>query len=89
MDYEKITSKEDLDNRIKSYQKKYGCPLECFLATRVGRSSKTIQINMYGDYAVYNEIDDSEEIIPHAELMDSNIGKAIAAGRFYQYIWND
>ena len=49
------------------------------------RSSKEISLNENNDYHIYNEIDDSEEIIVHSQLMSSFIGEAINKGALYKY----
>lgn len=80
---QKINSQQELDELI---EKNNGYPLECFVNLRFGlRSSKDIELNAYGDYTIFNECDDSEEMIPHEELMNSYIGEAISKGALYKY----
>lgn len=80
----KINSQKELDDLIKNV--KDGYPLECFVLLNFGaRSSKDISLNENNDYHIYNEIDDSEEIIVHSQLMNSFIGEAISKGAFYKY----
>ena len=81
---QKIDSQEKLDAYIKKV--KEGYPLECFVLLKFNlRSSKFISLNENGDYYVYNECDDSEEIINHGSLMTSFIGEAISKGALYKY----
>ena len=80
----RIKSQNELDELIKGT--KQGYPLECFVQLNFGlRSSKFISLNENGDYYVYNECDDSEEIINHGALMTSFIGEAISKGALYKY----
>lgn len=79
----KILSQEQLDRLI---EKNPDRPLDCFVLLNYGlRSSKSITFD--GDsYYIYNEIDDSEDIIKHDKLMDSfPIGEAIKKGALYTY----
>ena len=79
----KILSQKQLDRLIEKNPDK---SLDCFVLLNYGlRSSKTITSD--GDnYYIYNEIDDTEEIIPHNKLMDSfPIGEAIKRGVLYTY----
>ena len=81
---QKIYSQKELDDLIKNV--KGGYPLECFVLLNFGlRSSKDISLNENNDYHVYNEADDSEEIIVHSKLMSSFIGEAISKGALYKY----
>lgn len=81
---QKINTQKELDDLIKNV--KGGYPLECFILLNFGiRSSKEISLNENNDYNIYNEIDDSEEIIVHSQLMSSFIGKAISKGALYKY----
>ena len=81
---QKINSQKELDDLIKKVEGNY--PLECFVLLNFGiRSSKDISLNENNDYHVYNEIDDSEEIIVHSQLMSSFIGEAISKGALYKY----
>lgn len=81
---QKINSQKELDDLIKNV--KGGYPLECFVLLNFGvRSSKDVSLNENNDYHIYNEIDDSEEIIVHSQLMNSFIGEAISKGAFYKY----
>ena len=81
---QKINSQKELDDLIKNV--KGGYPLECFVLLHFGlRSSKDISLNENNDYHVYNEVDDSEEIIVHSKLMSSFIGEAINKGALYKY----
>ena len=79
----KILSQKQLDRLI---EKNPDRSLECFILLNYGlRSSKSISSD--GDnYYIYNEIDDTEETIPHDKLMDSSpIGEAIKKGALYEY----
>lgn len=79
----KILSQEQLDSLIEKNPDK---SLDCFVLLNYGlRSSKSITFD--GDnYYIYNEIDDSEDIIKHDKLMDSfPIGEAIKRGVLYTY----
>ncbi len=81
---QKISSQNELDDLIKKVEG--DCPLECFVLLNFGmRSSKEISLNENNDYHIYNEIDDSEEIIVHSQLMSSFIGEAINKGALYKY----
>ena len=79
----KILSQKQLDRLI---EKNSDRSLDCFVLLNYGlRSSKSITYD--GDnYYIYNEIDDTEETIPHDKLMDSSpIGEAIKKGVLYSY----
>lgn len=79
----KITSQQQLDKLIEEDSNK---SLDCFVRLNYDlRSSKSIAFD--GDsYYIYNEIDDSENIIKHNKLMDSfPIGEAIKKGVLYAY----
>ena len=79
----KILSQEQLDSLIEEDPNK---ALDCFVRLNYGlRSSKSITSD--GDsYYIYNEIDDSENIVKHDKLMDSfPIGEAIKKGALYAY----
>ena len=79
----KILSQEQLDSLIEEDPNK---SLDCFVRVNYGlRSSKSITFD--GDsYYIYNEIDDSEDIIKHDKLMDSfPIGEAIKKRVLYSY----
>lgn len=79
-----IKTQEELDNLIK--KQKEGYPLECFVQLNFGiRSSKFISLDENNDYYIYNECDDSEEKIPHNNLMAAFIGEAITKGALYKY----
>lgn len=81
---QKISSQSELDDLIRKV--KGGYPLQCFVLLNFGaRSSKDISLNENNDYHIYNEIDDSEEIIVHSQLMSSFIGEAISKGALYKY----
>lgn len=81
---QKISSQSELDDLIKKV--KGGYPLQCFVLLNFGaRSSKDISLNENNDYHIYNEIDDSEEIIVHSQLMSTFIGEAISKGALYKY----
>lgn len=81
---QKINSQKELDDLIRKVEGGY--PLECFVLLNFGiRSSKDILLNENNDYHIYNEIDDSEEIIVHSQLMSSFIGEAINKGALYKY----
>ena len=79
----KILSQKQLDRLI---EKNPDRSLDCFVILNYGlRSSKSITFD--GDsYYIYNEINDSENIIKHNKLMDSfPIGEAIKKGALYTY----
>lgn len=81
---QKISSQSELDDLIKKV--KGGYPLQCFVLLNFGaRSSKDISLNENNDYHIYNEIDNSEEIIVHSQLMSTFIGEAISKGALYKY----
>lgn len=81
---QKISSQKELDDLIRKVEGGY--PLECFVLLNFGiRSSKDISLNENNDYHVYNEIDDSEEIIVHSQLINTFIGEAINKGALYKY----
>lgn len=81
---QKIQSQQELDDLIGKCKKDR--PLECFILLRHGlRSSKFISLNENGDYYVYHECDDTEEVVNHGTLMDTFIGKSIKDGAFYRY----
>lgn len=81
---QKISSQSELDDLIKKV--KGGYPLQCFVLLNFGaRSSKDISLNENNDYHIYNEIDDSEEITVHSQLMSTFIGEAISKGALYKY----
>lgn len=81
---QKISSQSELDDLIKKV--KGGYPLQCFVLLNFGaRSSKDISLNENNDYHIYNEINDSEEIIVHSQLMSTFIGEAISKGALYKY----
>lgn len=83
--YQRINSQEELDSLLeKSLQT--DTPLACFVALNFGlRSSKDISFTENNDYFVFHHIDDSEEYIPHKELMHNFIGEAITKGALYKY----
>ena len=79
----KILSQEQLDRLISEDSDK---SLDCFVRLNYGlRPSKSITSD--GDsYYIYNEIDDSENIVKHDKLMDSfPIGEAIKKRALYTY----
>lgn len=79
----RITSQEQLDTLIEDGLNN---PLDCFVLLNYGlHSSKEITFNDYGDYCIYNECDDSEEIISHDNFMSSFLGEAIIKGALYSY----
>lgn len=81
---QKISSQSELDDLIKKVKGSY--PLQCFVLLNFGaRSSKDISLNENNDYHIYNEIDDSEKIIVHSQLMSTFIGEAISKGALYKY----
>lgn len=81
--YQRINSQEELDELLDTLN---GGPLDCFVQLNFGfRSSKSITKNDTNDYRIYNEIDDSEEIKKHSQLMKSFIGEAISKGALYKY----
>lgn len=79
---EKINNQEELDSLIEQKEN-----LSCFisLAEGMARSSKDISFDENGDYEVYNEIDDTDEVIPHDRLSQSSIGEALEKGALYKY----
>lgn len=81
----RIESQQMLDKLLSKRSSDY--PLGCFIMLNFGlKSSKEIWRNDRGDYWVYNDVDDSEVIIPHDKLMDcSFIGEAISKGALYRY----
>lgn len=82
----RINSQEELDVLLKKKQKDSDSSLECFILLNFGiRSSKTISLNEHGDYWIYNECDDSEEIIRHHDFEKSFLGKALGNGALYRY----
>lgn len=84
--YQRINSQEELDKFINEAQEKGDLALECFVLLNFGlRSSKEISFMRSKDYYVYNEIDDTDEIIMHSDLMKSFIGEAINKGALYKY----
>ena len=79
----KILSQKQLDRLI---EKNSDRSLDCFVLLNYSlRSSKSITFD--GDsYYIYNEIDDSGDIVKHNKLMDSfPIGEAIKKGALYTY----
>ena len=79
----KILSQKQLDRLIGKNPDR---SLDCFVLLNYGlRSSKSITFD--GDnYYIYNEIDDTEDIVKHDKLMDSfPIGDAIKKGALYAY----
>lgn len=78
----RIGTQTELDNILN---KADGSPVEFYVLLKGGlRSSKCISFDEDDNYEVLNEIDDSEEIIPHDELMQSfPIGEAISRGSFF------
>lgn len=85
--YQRINSQEELDAFIKEAQEKDDSPLECFVLLDYGlRSSKEISLIGGDSYYVYNEIDDTDEVIRHSDLMKSSyIGTMISNGTLYKY----
>lgn len=81
--YYKIKDQQDLDRLITEQE---GCWLECFVALNFGlRSSKGITFTGDQDYNVFNEVDDTEEVIKHDELMDTLLGEALSKGALFVY----
>ena len=82
--YHKILSQEQLDGLINSSEDGV---LGCFVMLNGGAmSSKSITLEEDDSYFIINEIDDTEENIPHDKLMDSfPIGEAIKKGALYEY----
>lgn len=79
--YQKIDSQEKLDKLLKKED-----VIDCFVQLNFGlRSSKQISRNDKGDYCIYNEIDDSEEVIKHSQLMKHFLGEAISKSALYKY----
>jgi len=68
-----------------------GRRIECYIALQGGaRSSKTIQLDCVRNgvpvYAVFNEIDDSKQLLKESELWTlSNVGEALDRGVLYLY----
>ena len=82
--YQRIKSQKMLDELLDKQEN--GSPLDCFILLSFGlRSSKEISFNDNRDYYVYNECDDSEEIIAHGNLMNTFIGEAINKQALYKY----
>ena len=82
---QKIKTQQELDELLKE-KKKNDAFLACFVALNFGiRSSKDIMLNDNGDYCIFNEIDGSDEVIKHDELMNSFIGEAISKGALYKF----
>ena len=79
-DYLLIESLEDL----KEYLKDGECH-EFFIWLGICRSSKAMTYDGDDCFWVLNEIDNTEEQLTTAELIESNIGIAIKNGRFYAY----
>ena len=79
----KILSQKQLDRLI---EKNSDRSLDCFVLLNYGlRSSKSITFDG-NSYYIYNEIDDSGDIVKHNKLMDSfPIGEAIKKGALYTY----
>ena len=78
-----ITTQEQLDSLVKESNDNI---IDCFVRLNGGlRSSKDISINDDGSYYVYNEIDDTEEIIGHKDFTNSFIGKAMSNGALFKY----
>jgi len=50
-----------------------------------GRSSKSIQLLDDDTLSVWNEIDDTEDIIKLNNLNTTNLGLAMSKGNFYKY----
>ena len=80
----KILSQEQLDELIHSSENEM---FECFVMLNGGgMSPKSITLVEDDFYYIINEIDDTEETIPHDKLMDSfPIGEAIKKGVLYSY----
>ena len=80
----KILSQEQLDELIHSSEDEM---FECFVMLNGGgMSPKSITLVEDDFYYIVNEIDDTEETIPHDKLMDSfPIGEAIKKGVLYSY----
>ena len=79
----KIISQKQLDELIHSSEDEI---LECFVMLNGGaRSSKSITLVEKDFYEIFNDIDDTEEVISYNELMDSFIGDAIKKGVLYAY----
>ena len=68
--------------------------IDCFitLGREMIRSSKHIKYNEINKhFYILNEIDDTEQTLNEAELMDedlTNIGKALKLGALYEYNYN-
>lgn len=81
---QRIDSQEELDALISS--RRHHNPLYCFILLRAGlKASKDISFNDYGDYCVYNNVDDTTDIIEHDDIMSTYLGEAIEKGLLYKY----
>lgn len=79
----KVTTQEQLNQMI---DKANDGVLQCFVTLNLGLcSSKEIYYNDNTSYYVYNEIDDSEDIIPFDKFKDSFIGEAMTKGALFVY----
>jgi hypothetical protein len=82
-EYLKVKSIKHLNKLLKQDFNSY------FILLNGGlRSSKDIYLTAEGSYQIFNDIDDSEDILTEKELFDTsitNIGKAIRIGAFYSY----
>lgn len=79
----KITTQEQLNQMIDNADEGI---LECFILLNGGlRSSKDISYNDENSYYIYNEMDDSDEVIDFNKLKDSFIGEAITKGALFAY----
>lgn len=81
MKYKKVKSFEHLDELLAKHVYEFA------ICRGILRSSK--DITKKGDkYAIFNYIDDSEDLLTLEELKEENIGKAIVNGNFY-YLSNE
>lgn len=84
MTYKQVLSVAQLKELCRDEQREF------FILLNGGiRSSKSILYNTDDRmFEILNNIDDTEQILSESELLDedeTNIGKAILAGSFYQY----
>lgn len=82
---QRIETQDQLDKLIKEAVKK-STHLECFISLNFGlRSSKKISFTPQGNYYVYHECDDTEEIVPYNSFLKTFTGKALLNGALYKY----
>lgn len=79
----KITSLKQLNEILKKANEEF---VDFFMLLNFGlRTSKSIALNEDGDYLIYHDIDDTEEICKHKDLKYTPIGQAIKNKAFYIY----